>query len=239
MASSTTRSYIGRLDVASQAQDPDCQVLVWLFDDWCQEIGLNEAKDVLLNSSSFERAKVSADAVPCIGVPQDHLSSIAVKGQPAPRRAFRWGWPQGAWPARKSAGGCVIDWPEELARLKATGLDLKPSFAPMAEDTLKFVSQADLREGIVWLQSTAPHYFPNAGFQVDVFVAEEGEESMLSLEVYASFPPDEFRERRHRLCEAMLDAGHRRLYMTISIFQRRIARSGCEGLSWYRTASPE
>ena len=101
------------------------------------------------------------------------------------------------------------------------------------EETEEYVEQFSLREGVNWLRRAVPKYFPAADFEIDLLPAEEGEENMLALRVYSSLSASEFREKRHLVCKAMLDADYKNLYNVISIFQRRTRNYGRQALSWY------
>jgi len=83
----------------------------------------------------------------------------------------------------------------------------------------------DQVEGINWLQIAIPRFFFGADFEIEILPAEE-EGDILGVRVYGSLPTSVFHKRRHALCKAMKEAGYRRLYDVISIFQRRIKQGG-------------
>ena len=117
--------------------------------------------------------------------------------------------------------------------------DLAPTFAQLNEDTARFVVDRGLTEGIAWLQVTTPRFFNEATFEIEALPREDGEEGLLALRVFGSYSVSEFCEHRHRFCEAMLRAEHRRLYEVLSIFQRKVDRNGWQAFSWYGSLSAE
>ncbi len=89
------------------------------------------------------------------------------------------------------------------------------------DDTANFVDEHGLQSAVAWLQSETPRFFDGADFEIAVLSAEKGEKNLLALKVYARFEAADFRDRRHRLCAALLAADHRALYELIAVFQRR------------------
>ena len=89
----------------------------------------------------------------------------------------------------------------------------------------EFTVDRGLVDGMAWLQSALPEFFPEAaGFSVSLLQpSEEGEDDCLDIEVRAAFPAQEFRDRRHAMCEAMRAAGHTALYEVVGIYQRHVA----------------
>lgn len=118
-----------------------------------------------------------------------------------------------------------------------TRLGPAPVFLELTEKTRAFVQQRELQQSVAWLKAAAPGYFPGASFDLESVEGEDDSEDALALRVYASFPTTEFSERRHRMCEAMADAGHKQLRDLIGVFQRRIPGRGWQALPWYRSIS--
>jgi len=131
-----------------------------------------------------------------------------------------------------------IDWSIVARILKDTGTEVSPAFNELNEETIEFVKRHSLQEGINWLQTAIPMFFLGADFEIELLSAEE-EEDILGVRVYGSLSTSVFRERRHALCKAMKEAGHRRLYEVISIFQRRTRGYGWQAVSWYSALSAE
>ena len=96
----------------------------------------------------------------------------------------------------------------------------------METEATALVRARELQEEVRWLRQAAPEFFSGAEFEIEPLPAEDGEESLLALRVYGSFPAAEFRERAHRLCTAMIEAGQRSLYEAVSIFQRSVPPGG-------------
>lgn len=138
-----------------------------------------------------------------------------------------------AYPMRR------LDWPLELTSFKVTECDLSPILAKFNEETSQFIDAHDLRAGVAWLQAVSPGFFSGATFEIDALPREDGEEGFLALRVFSSFSAEQFRGRRHQLCESMLRAGHRGLYEVLSVFQRRVEPNGWQAFSWYRLLSSE
>jgi len=105
------------------------------------------------------------------------------------------------------------------------------NFDFISDDTVEFINMHNLTDSIQWLKIVAPNFFPGANFKIELLPAEEDNSSIVSLKVYGSFTIDEFREKRHRLGQAMLSANYKELYEMISIFQRRINNSGWQEFS--------
>jgi hypothetical protein len=74
-------------------------------------------------------------------------------------------------------------------------------------------------EALQWLKSAVPQFFPGAGFEIAL--AAPNPTYDVFLRVYSSFEPADFHERRHKLSEAMLEAGHKDLYEVLGVFQLR------------------
>jgi hypothetical protein len=89
------------------------------------------------------------------------------------------------------------------------------------------------------IKDSDARFFPGADFEIELLPAEDGEENMLALRIYGSLSASEFRERRHAMCRAMIEADHRRLYEIISMFQRRMRNDGWQAVSWYSSLSAE
>jgi len=131
-----------------------------------------------------------------------------------------------------------IDWSIVARILKDTGTRVSPTFNELNGETLEFVKRHSLQEGINWLQTAIPTFFPGADFEIEIIPGEE-EEDILGVRVYGSLSTPVFREIRHALCKAMKQAGHRKLYEVVSIFQRRTRGYGWQAVSWYSALSAE
>jgi len=107
----------------------------------------------------------------------------------------------------------------------------------ISENTAEFVKKCGLHDSVAWLLSAASNFFPKADFEIDLIPEENEEESMLALRIYGSLSASEFRKLRHDLCKAMVEAGHRKLYEIIGIFQRRKREDEWQAISWYRSLS--
>ena len=132
-----------------------------------------------------------------------------------------------------------ITWPIERKFIELTENDIGPTCNEPDEETIEFIKTQNLLESISWLQTTTPRFFPSTDFEIELLPAEDKEEPMLALRIYGAIPVKEFRNKRHAICDAMLEAGHKKLYSIISIFQRRIQNLGRETLSWYSAVSEE
>jgi hypothetical protein len=132
-----------------------------------------------------------------------------------------------------------IEWSLKPISLEMTKFDLGASFNPLTEEAIDFILEHRLQEGVTWLQTAAPKFFPGANFEIDILPSEDDESNLIALRVYSSFPVREFRKRRHLICEAMLEAGYKHLYEMIIIFQRRVRGGGWQAFSWYSTISEE
>lgn len=132
-----------------------------------------------------------------------------------------------------------IEWPIATPLLEDTETEISPAFNKLNEEAIEFVEQLSLREGVDWLQVAIPYFFSGADFEIELLPAEEEKENMLAVRVYGSLSASEFRERRHAMCKALREAGHKRLYEVISIFQRRTRNDGWQAVSWYSSLSAE
>lgn len=132
-----------------------------------------------------------------------------------------------------------MEWPIVTRLLEVTENEIFPACNKLSEETIKFIEQRRLREGVAWLKIATPDFFPGTDFEIELLPAEVGEENMLALRMYGSLSASEFRERRHAMCGAMIEADHRRLYEIISIFQRRTRNDGWQAVSWYSSLSAE
>ena len=126
-----------------------------------------------------------------------------------------------------------IEWPSKTDPVRSTGIDFSATLNVLDDETEAYIQRLQLRNAVAWLQATAPAFFPGADYEIGVLPAEDGEDAMLALRVYGAMSAAEFREKRHAICQAMLDAEHRGLYEVISIFQRRTQASGRQVLSYY------
>lgn len=139
----------------------------------------------------------------------------------------------------RPAGFLRLEWSRELSHHEPTRLELGPGFARLSEKVTEFIEQEGLHDAMIWLITNSPRFFPGASFDVDVLDHEEGEDELVALRVHAEFATKEFRERRHRMCEAMLAADFRRLHELISIFQRSEHLCGRQIFSWYSSVTVE
>ena len=134
-------------------------------------------------------------------------------------------------------GGVVlsaqIEWPSETNLVRSTEIDFSAAFNVIDDETEAYIQRLQLRDAVAWLQDRVLAFFPGTEYEIGVLPAEDGEDAMLALRVYGAMSAAEFREKRHAICQAMLDAGHRGLYEVISIFQRRTQASGWQVLSYY------
>ena len=120
-----------------------------------------------------------------------------------------------------------------------TKSEFAPVFNGLEDETAEFVKERGLIESVAWLQTATPRFFGGANFEIDLLPAVDGEDNLLALNVYGAFDAAQFRDRRHRICGAMLEAGHNGLHEVISISQRRTHNSGRQAFSWYSTISAE
>jgi len=125
-----------------------------------------------------------------------------------------------------------IDWSYNLYISKITTSSVSSISHPISDETNEFLKNQSLQSSITWLMMVASHFFPGANFEIDLLPDEDEENPILALRVYSSFDSNEFRERRHKICQAMLSARHNRLYDVLSIFQRGINRSGWQAFSY-------
>ena len=66
----------------------------------------------------------------------------------------------------------------------------------------------------IWLEAHVPIVFGDVPFEIE----KDGE--IVTVRVISSYTASEFRERRNKLCDAMLRTGHEDLYEVASVFQR-------------------
>ncbi|MEE9614378.1 MAG: hypothetical protein V3W31_05415 [Thermodesulfobacteriota bacterium] len=135
--------------------------------------------------------------------------------------------------------GLKVDWSDAVHFFKATKAAAFSVSNTLNEETMEFIEQRHLQEGVTWLQTVVPDFFPCVDFEIELLPAEDGEENMLVLEVHGSLSTLEFREKRYALCEAMIQAGHRNVYEVISIFQQRVRNDGWQIISCYSSLSAE
>ncbi|MBI5723201.1 MAG: hypothetical protein HZA50_04525 [Planctomycetes bacterium] len=124
-----------------------------------------------------------------------------------------------------------------MDEVQPTDFRLMPPCNKLDEKTVQFVKNHDLSYSVSWLQTATPVFFNGAGFEIDMLPEENEDESLLAIRVFSNFNATEFRDRRHRFCESMLQAGHTRLHELSCIFQRRLDESGWKAFSWYSTLS--
>jgi len=140
----------------------------------------------------------------------------------------------------RPAGFLRLEWSRELSHyVEPTRLEVGPAFGTLSEKVAEFIEQESLQDAMIWLITNSPRFFPGASFEVDVLDHEEGEDALVALEIHGEFPTKEFRERRHRICEALLAAGFRHLHQLISIFQRSEHVCGRQVFSWYSSVTVE
>lgn len=89
------------------------------------------------------------------------------------------------------------------------------------DETARFIVNHNLEASIAWLRTIIPLYFDGSNYEIDLLPSEEGKDNLLSLKIYNDYTALEFRERRHGISKAILDAGYRDLFIIICIFQRR------------------
>lgn len=121
--------------------------------------------------------------------------------------------------------------------LKATENFVFPAHKVLDEETRQFIEQRHLHFEMLWLQTVVSDFFPGTDFEIELLPAEDEEEALIALRVYGSLSTSDFRKRRHGICQAMIEAGHERLFEVISIFQRRMHHDGREAISWYSSLS--
>jgi len=126
-----------------------------------------------------------------------------------------------------------IEWPNESNLLRSTEIDFSASLNVLDDETEAYIQRLQLTDAVAWLQERVLAFFPGTEYEIGVLPAEDGEDALLALRVYGAMAAAEFREKRHAISQAMLDAGHRGLYEVISIFQRRTQTSGLQVLSYY------
>jgi len=126
-------------------------------------------------------------------------------------------------------------WPYEYRFSHLTDSEFNPAYNRLENETVQFVMDHGLATSVAWLQIATPQFFRCADFEIDLLPAEDNEDNLLGLKVYSNFTALEFRERRHGICEAMLEARHKDLHRIISIFQRRTQSHGREPISLYST----
>jgi hypothetical protein len=133
----------------------------------------------------------------------------------------------------------AIRWPSRAFAYQYTSLDPRVDFGRLTEEAKDYIAQQNLLESALWLQVAAPAFFNGAVFEIDLLPADPGESDVLALRVYGSFDASDFRDLRHDLCRAMIEAGHSRLHSIISIFQRRVHNGGWQGLPLYGALSAQ
>ena len=126
-----------------------------------------------------------------------------------------------------------IEWPSTTDLVRRTEIDFSVALNVLDDETEVYIQRLELRNAVAWLQSSVSAFFPGTEYEIGVLPAEDGEDAMLALRVYGAMSAPDFREKRHAICRAMLDAGHRGLYDVISIFQRRTQTSGRQVFSYY------
>jgi hypothetical protein len=126
-----------------------------------------------------------------------------------------------------------IEWPSQTNLVKRTEIDYSAPLDVLDDETEEYIQRLRLTDAVAWLQPRVSAFFPGLEYEISVLPAEDGEEGMLALRVYGAMSAAEFREQRHAICQAMLDAGHRGLYDVISVFQRRMRTSGRQVLYRY------
>lgn len=126
-----------------------------------------------------------------------------------------------------------VEWPNGVDLVKGTATDFVAAFSVLDAETQAYVQRLQFGNAIAWLRVAVSKVFPGNEYEISVLPADDGEEAMLAVRVYGAMPAAEFREKRHALCQAMLNAGHRGLYEVVSIFQRRARSSGLQVLSYY------
>jgi len=138
------------------------------------------------------------------------------------------------------AGFLRIEWSRELAHgNEPTSPEVGSAFGRPSEKVSEFIEGESLHDAAAWLIANAQRFFPGASFELDVLDHEEGEDALLALRIQSDFATRDFRERRHRICDAMLAAGFRRLHQLISIFQRSEDICGRQVFSWYSSVTVE
>jgi len=126
-----------------------------------------------------------------------------------------------------------IEWPSQTNLVRSTELDFSAAINVLDDETEAYIQRLQLRDAVAWLQATVPAFFPGTEYEIGVLPAEDGEDAILALRVYGAMSAAAFREKRHAICQAMLDEGHRGLYEVISIFQRKAQASGRQVFSHY------
>lgn len=126
-----------------------------------------------------------------------------------------------------------IEWPSETDLVRSTEIDFPAALNVIDDETEAYIQRLQLRDAVAWLQDRVLAFFPGTEYEIGVLPAEDGEDALLAVRVYGAMSAAEFREKRHAICQAMLDAGHRGLYEVISIFQRRMQASGRQVFSYY------
>jgi hypothetical protein len=144
-------------------------------------------------------------------------------------------WQPKSYELHKPPARLLVEWPAENSWHGFSDRTYVHVVAIVDDNVVEFIAGNRLTNSIIWLQTVAPIIFESADFEIDVLPAEEAEQPLLALRVYASYSVSQFRTRRHRLCEAMLAAGHRDLYDVISVFQRREQTHEWQVLSYYST----
>lgn len=109
------------------------------------------------------------------------------------------------------------------------------SYYVLNEETKNFIRQNLIYDGIEWLQKSMPDFFPGCNYEIELISGEDEDEMMLALRVYGSLPTADFRDKRHAICRAMLEAGHSKLSKVISIFQWRVRDDERESVSRNRS----
>jgi len=112
-----------------------------------------------------------------------------------------------------------------------TEIDISFSCRIADSETAIFIQRNNLSNAIKWLKIVVPHYFPDTNCEIAIIPSGDEDTEVLALRVYGSMQVSQFREQRHLLLTAIKDAGHKKLYDIISIFQRRIEKNEWQRVS--------
>lgn len=192
---------------------------------------------ITLQRPSPESSKLSSDFLTSLPIMEDFKIDTSFSPSLSIELGNDWAWRSGMRDELKNFLQFLSGQRVELVAKKEFFKDTEnlvfPAHNILDDDTKGFIENHQLFASIGWLQTAIPDFFPGSDFEIELLPADEEDENLLALRVYCSLSNSVFREKRHAICKAMLDAGHENLFRVISIFQRRMRIDGREAISWY------